>query len=463
MSSPTRAEDHSPPISAVPLPPFYFIVTFWGARYRKWFCRYALPSLLAPNNIPALRHLKECRFLICTTGKDWARLQREPIFALLKEYMTPVFVESPPSPVYEHKYARMSRGHEALTVACHQAQACAIYFAPDTLVPDGCVAEAQRLLVAGKRLVLCTAIRFDMDGVEAELASRGLLKPGLPLALSRRDAVDIGLRHLHPESIAGYWGAPNFGALCGTHGRTHFPVCCFWDVPGENGVVIHTHNWAPFMIDFSSLPVHDTQPFQRWAIDGDYIHRNFGTARVGETVYVVDDSDEAILLGLTPCTEMVPPRKSVPFHSVPVLSEWIKGYLVNQVVFDRYTDPLRRKIYSTCVRWHSRDVSPVWAEVEARAKKIMSVYTQHDLRPPCLIKSSRPVIDLLLSRQIFGLLSSVLVFWILLPPRRFIDHWFLRLCSYAHAIRWACKGDPVQQARIRNRVRLIVSIFSKSQ
>src|SRR5438477_9854326 len=112
------------PMSARRLPPFYFMVTFWGARYRKWFCRYALPSLLAPNNIPALRHLKDCRFLICTTGKDWARLQREPIFALLKEYMIPVFIESRPSPVYEHKYSRMSRGHEALTVACHQARAC---------------------------------------------------------------------------------------------------------------------------------------------------------------------------------------------------------------------------------------------------------------------------------------------------------------------------------------------------
>jgi len=447
-------------MSTLRVPPFYFIVTFWGARYREWFCRFSLPSLLAPKNIPALSHLKECRFLICTTGEDWAALQREAIFTLLKEYMEPVFLESLPGPPGEHKYSRMSRGHEALTIACHQARACAIYFAPDTLVPDGCVADAQRLVVAGKRVVLCTAIRFDMDGVEAELASRGLLKPGLPLVLSRRDAVNLGLHNLHPESLAGSWSAPNFGALSQEHTRTDFPVCCFWEVPGEDGTIIHTHNWAPFMIDFSSLPVHDTQPLQRWAIDGDYIHCNFGQAKLGEAIYVVDDSDEVILLGLTPRNEMVPPTKAGWLKSLPVLGEWTKGCLINQVVFDRYTDPLRIKIYSTSVKWHSRDVSSAWTGVEARAKQIMALYTQHDLSPACLIaksKSSQRFIDLLLSRQLLGLLWSVLMFWILLPARRFMHRSAARLSSYAHAIWCACKGDPVQQERIRNRVRLMAA------
>ncbi len=290
----------------------------------------------------------------------------------------------------------MSRGHEALTVACHEARACAIYLAPDTVVPDGCVAAAQRLLVAGKRVVLCTAIRFDMDGVEAELSSRGLLKPGVPLVLSRRDAVDIGLRNLHPESRAGNWDVWNFGSISWKHTRIDFPVCCFWEVQRENGVVIHTHNWAPFMIDFSSLAVHNTEALQKWAIDGDYIHHNFGQDKLGEAVYVVDDSDDVILLGLTPRNEMVPPRRPALFKALPIVGEWTKGYLVNQVVFDKYTDPLRRKIYSTCVRWHSRDLSSAWAAVEARARKIMAAYTRCDLHPKSQIAelgSSRDVIS----------------------------------------------------------------------
>jgi len=74
-------------VSTRNLPPFYFIVTFWGRQYREWFIKYALSSLLAPNNIPALRHRAECKFLICTTLEDWAALEYEPTFALLKTYI----------------------------------------------------------------------------------------------------------------------------------------------------------------------------------------------------------------------------------------------------------------------------------------------------------------------------------------------------------------------------------------
>ena len=163
---------------------------------------------------------------------------------------------------------------------------------------------------------------------------------------------------------------------------------------------------------------------------------------------------------------MVPPAKAGWLKSLPVVGEWIKGCLINQVVFDPYTDPLRRKIYSIAVKWHSRDVSSAWTGVEACAKKIMALYTQYDLRPAYLIaeiKSSQRFSDLFLSRQLLGLFSSVLMFWILLPARHFVHRSVARLSSYAHAIRWACKGDPVQQERIRNRVRLIVSMFLKTQ
>src|SRR5690348_3095390 len=61
------------------LPPFYFIVTFWGKRYREWFCRYPLASLLAEGNIPSLRDKGHCRFVICTSPADWRALQRDPL------------------------------------------------------------------------------------------------------------------------------------------------------------------------------------------------------------------------------------------------------------------------------------------------------------------------------------------------------------------------------------------------
>ena len=121
-------------------------------------------------------------------------------------------------------------------------------------MPDGCVAEAQRLVTAGKRVVLCTAIRFEMEGIEKELIARGLRRqPNEPLTISRRQAVEIGLRNLHSESRAGKWEAPYFGELNQAHGRNQLPTCCYWSIPKEDGILIFTHNWAPFVINFEGL------------------------------------------------------------------------------------------------------------------------------------------------------------------------------------------------------------------
>src|SRR6266496_6239219 len=105
----------SSPMRSFKLPPFYFIVTFWGQRYRDWFCRFPLASLLSRNNIPALKNKGESRFLVCTTRDDWEELQNDPNFRQLADYIRPVFLELPSVPSTVHKYSRMSLGHAMLT------------------------------------------------------------------------------------------------------------------------------------------------------------------------------------------------------------------------------------------------------------------------------------------------------------------------------------------------------------
>src|SRR6266496_4540043 len=94
----------SSPMRSFKLPPFYFIVTFWGQRYREWFCRFPLASLLSCKNIPALKNKNESRFLICTTFNDWEALQVERNFRRLTDYITPVFFEIPEVSSTLHKY-----------------------------------------------------------------------------------------------------------------------------------------------------------------------------------------------------------------------------------------------------------------------------------------------------------------------------------------------------------------------
>ena len=260
-------------------------------------------------------------------------MQAQPIFAKLRQTIRVELVPHEELFPDEHKYARMSRGHGYLTQRCFEDRAIAININPDSVYPDGSVATALALAQAGKRVALCTAIRFDMDGVDAELAASGLLKPGQQFGLPKRLAVAIGLRNLHPESMASNWDAPNFGHLHPDHNRKYLLTCCFWKVFRETGVIILTHNWAPFMINYRSLTRHNIGALDGRALDGNYIFENFWTGDM-DGIHISRDSDELFLMGLTPSDEMVPPDDKPSWLNKPILGQWSRGYILNRTVFD---------------------------------------------------------------------------------------------------------------------------------
>lgn len=398
--------------------PLYFVVTFWGRKYRNWFCRYPLASLLSPKNIPILERGDNHRFLICTTQKDWNELQKEVLFRNLRKIIEPRFIILPELSENLHKYSRMSLGHKLLLNVCFEAGAIAIYMCPDTIIPNGCVEEAIRLIQGGKKVVLCTAIRFEMDGVERDITNAGIRKPGQALSITRRQAVDIGLHNLHSESRAGEWDAPNFGELNPDHYQNYFPTCCYWKVQKEEGIVISTHNWAPFAIDFSALAEHDTRTFDQWAIDGDYVYRNFKTGESRQDIHVVDDSDSLIILGLTPRNEMITKKVNYFWQRWPIVGQWSKGFILNKAIYNPQMDELKRQIYDIPVRWHSGDLSAAWSKIESRASAIVSQYSKYNLTPgPTLaaLTSWGEVGQFFFSRRFLQFLWIVCIFYLVLP------------------------------------------------
>jgi hypothetical protein len=357
---------------------FYFLITLWGRSFVDLACKFAIASLLAPNNIPAMRERESSKFLFCIPRQDWNYLQTKDIFQRLKSLIEVEQLEDE-APPDMHKYVRMSRGHALLTERCFKDRAKAININPDSVYPDGSVAEAQRLSAAGKKVVLCTAIRFDLEGVEAELRAGGMVEEGAPLNVSKRDAVRIGLKNLHPESSAADWTAPNFGRLHPDHGRRHFLTCCLWRTRNSDAAVVITHNWSPFLIDYSSIDQHDVGALDGRALDGNYIFENFSTDGIGERIHVVDDSDSLFLLGLTPRDEMCPPKDSFWWKNAPIIGNWTRGYILNVTVFDSYSDELRRRIYGIPVKWHSSGISSSLKRVQRRAESLIRRYVVRPL------------------------------------------------------------------------------------
>lgn len=356
--------------------PYYLLLTFWGDRFREFACRLTFPSLLASHNVPALRG-KRAKFLIATTTEDWHQLEKEAVFRTLRENIDVEFLPNEEANPPLHKYVRMSRGHALLAERCFRDKAIAININPDSIYPDGSITEAVRLCENGKDVVLCAAVRFDMEGVEQELAERGFLAKVPHLTLPVRDAVTIGLHNLHSETQASSWTARNFGRLNAAHAREHFLTCCYWEVPSEDGVIIITHNWSPFLVNYGVLGSHNTSALDGRALDGTYIFENF--PQYTDSIHIIRDSDTLFLLGLTPREEMRPPDDRRWWKELTPLREWTRGYILNRTVFDPGIDDHRRRMYRVQVRWHARDFNQYWNPVERVAQRTIDKYVTHDL------------------------------------------------------------------------------------
>lgn len=366
--------------SASPARPFYFLLTFWGREFQDYLCDFTIPSLLAPGNIPALRVSEKAKFLIATTKQDWRALCANASFQRLQKHLSVEFVACEDTSPPMHKYVRMSRGHALLTEICFRDRATAININPDSIYPDGCIAEAQRLAIdGGKDVVLCAAIRFEMEGVLEEVRSRSMAKDGV-LIMPMRVAVSIGLANLHAESLASDWDAPNFGRLHPQHGRSYFLTCCFWRVPREEGVCIITHNWSPFVVNYAVLRDHDSSALDGRALDGDYIFQNFPQRT--DSIHVVTDSDSLFLLGLTPKADMLPPEDALWWMQLAVFGEWTKGLILSRTAHDKAIDLYRQRIYQRYVRWHARDLNDRWQPVERKVKRLIESYVRRDIDSP---------------------------------------------------------------------------------
>ncbi len=343
----------------------YFVVVFWGREHREYFLRLLVPSLLAPGNLPALENKSDSKFLVCTTAEDWSAIQGDPDFLALKLMINPVLIEIPPPGLESNKYLVMSAGHKLATTMAFWGRACGVFLTPDLVLADGGVVALQRLSREGKRVVLCAAMRYTSEGAVPEIEALRA-GPGLPLVLPPRRLAEIALRHMHIETLRYDWDAPYFAEM---------PHSCFWRAPGNDGVIIHSFNWAPVLVDYSTLTEHRTETFDHSTMDADYIYRNFGD---DETIHVIRDSDDLLLVSFTGKDER-PGHLSEDalqphwYNSLPVIGYYWKLHRLRWLAHSGSMDPLKLRILCRGVRMHGGEVSTSqWHGPEGRAAAIVS-------------------------------------------------------------------------------------------
>ena len=412
-----------------PLRPFFFIVVFWGDSYRQNFLNLCVSSLLSENNLPALEPNSANRFLVCTTLAEWEAMQGDPIFEKLASFILPEWVEMEAPAPDASKMAVMSSGHKLLTSRVFEARAYGAYISPDCIFSDGYCLELQRHARAGKRLVLQGMVRFEKEGVENELKELGLLKKDQPTTVPPRQLIGIGLRNLHSYTKTTNWDAPCF---------SDYPVYCYWDVPGEDGIVLYTHAWIPVLMDYGRMDNHDMSTFDDWTIDGDYLHKNFDALDMDIDLHIIVDSDELAILGLTEKDEGQMVLNENWLKSWRGTATLIKGCLIGNVYFSPVIDPFKREIFNNPIRLHSADFSDEWELVESKSLTILNQNIEGSF-------SSR-------------FRKNLYKFWRFCQRRSYKV--LLRfIYDYLKVIFLALRGDPVEISRITRRIRLILSSY----
>ncbi len=409
--------------------PFHFIVVFWGDAFRDYLVDYCLPSLLSPGNIPSLTRGRH-RFIFCTTAADWGALVRTPIFALLERHIEPLFVEIPPAPPGQSGCEHMGVGHKRAAEIVHREQGYGVFVTPDLMLSDGSVAALERRARAGSKVVLCAAIRFGEEPLFEHFRAAGVIpngdRPlGRALTVTGRQMVAAMMGSFHSETARYGWESPAF---------TDFPAACWWRVPDEDGIVIHSLSWVPLLVDYGVVDEHDTSAFDTWTLDADYIYRNFGER---DGVHIVTDSDEIMLVSWTPLADRPQSLAPNPLKRLPVLGDWVKGAILRGAMTSGVFDPLKQRIFFKPVRWHARGLTPAWERTEGRAARILDRYVGDlngtEARAPLTIAT-------------LGALGRV---------------WIVTADLVVHADRLAVRlgqvlrGDRAAAERLRRRVRIV--------
>jgi hypothetical protein len=351
------------------LRPFYFMVPFWGERYRNYFLDYCLASLLAPNNLGLLRAAEGHKFLIATTREDWQAIERLPIMETLRAHATPVFVEIPDRDASSYGYNDHLRYQNVcqklLIEIAFRDRVYGSLLLPDIIVSDGMVASMLRAAEAGKHLVLCGVLRQTQEPVLAELTASGYLpadeRPALTgraVTVPPRVVADLSVRHNHWE-VAVFDGDRD--------GMPAFPPFLFWYVHGENGLILHTSHAVNVLMDYGAIETHDLECLDQSLLEHIYVGRNFSRC---DGIHIVEDSDEFGILSLTP---VAVGQRHLPYRGQGTgwfrEFSWrcnLRGAMARYVGANR--DVVRRKLFCTPIRIHARDLSQAWENTERRVE-----------------------------------------------------------------------------------------------
>jgi hypothetical protein len=179
------------------------LLPVWGYRYVKQFLEFALPTMLAPGNVPALASILPCTFALLTSSDDADTIAAHPGYQLLSsickteiQLIDDLITGDNYSTTITLAYERAVRatGSEMLDT-------CFFFLISDYLVADGSFRNALSRVLAGASGVLAGNFQIIQEDAAPEFYDK--FEQDTPeLAIPPRELMSWALDHLHAMTAA---------------------------------------------------------------------------------------------------------------------------------------------------------------------------------------------------------------------------------------------------------------------
>jgi 2-polyprenyl-3-methyl-5-hydroxy-6-metoxy-1,4-benzoquinol methylase len=202
------------------------LLPIWGLPWVKRFLTVALPTWLAPGNLPAVAAKLPAEMVLLTAREDEIYLRAHPAFRRL-EAVLPVRLQFIDHLITGNNYSTTIT--LAYTEAVREAgpdmlETCFMFLVGDYIVADGSFGHIIDRMLAGCSGILVGNFQVIEEDASVWLQDRIDDSPTM-LALAPRQLVDWGLAHLHPATLA---NIVNFGIIRNAHTNR-----MFWRVDGR--------------------------------------------------------------------------------------------------------------------------------------------------------------------------------------------------------------------------------------